>query len=98
MSEPAVSVAEYLKHLWQEMLQVADIHTTQSFPALGGDSLAATRMLSEVLRVWGVSITLGEFYRVDTIGKLAALVETRRACLDDPDFDRQVADVVSGEI
>lgn len=97
MTDKPDSVTEYLGHLWREMLQVADIGTAQSFPALGGDSLMATRMLSEVLRVWGVSITLGEFYRADTIGKLAALIEARRASRADPDFDEAVH-CVSGEI
>jgi acyl carrier protein len=97
-STPDRSALEaHLKHLWQEMLQIPEIGATESFPALGGDSLTAMRMLSEVARVWGVSIALGEFYRADTINSLAALIVARRASPADTN-DAGLAEVGSGEI
>lgn len=86
-----------LRRLWQQMLQVDEIGTTDSFTALGGDSLAATRMLSEVQRIWGVSITLDEFYQANSIGSLEALIQARQGSGGDPELGGVVR-CVSGEI
>ena len=91
------AVAAHLKQMWQQMLLIEEIGTTESFPALGGDSLTAIRMLSEVQRVWGVNISLAEFYRVDTISSLAALIEARLASATDT-TDEGLAQIGSGEI
>jgi acyl carrier protein len=60
-----------LTPVWENVLQQQQIPPTVGFTALGGDSLGARRMLSEVAEIFQVKVTLAEFFHVSTIEQLA---------------------------
>jgi len=53
VSAYAPRVTKALLKIWQDLLHVADINTDSDFFELGGDSLAAIRMLERIGREFG---------------------------------------------
>lgn len=63
-----------LAELWSTVLRTEVTDVTQSFFDLGGDSLAAARVLAAVRKRFGTAIPLDQFYLVDTVRTLAAQI------------------------
>jgi amino acid adenylation domain-containing protein len=59
---------------WASLLEVDDVGRRQSFFALGGDSLLATRLLETVRRRFGVDVTLRQLFTGPTVAELAGLI------------------------
>ena len=55
-------LADTLKQIWSESLNHAGVKETDSFFALGGDSLAAVAMATEVERRTGLPVPVGQIY------------------------------------
>jgi len=70
----ATPLESELSTLWSEVLAVAVEDVTTGFFDLGGDSLAAARVLTTVRRRYGTAILLDEFYLVATIRDMAARI------------------------
>jgi hypothetical protein len=84
---PTDSLERALTQLWMDTLQLAQIGVNDSFFALGGDSLAAKRMLSQIGRRFGVECALVEFYDADTIAGLTAILAVKiNESADDAQF------------
>jgi acyl-coenzyme A synthetase/AMP-(fatty) acid ligase/acyl carrier protein len=66
--------SELAQH-WAALLEVDEVGRSESFFALGGDSLLATRLLETVRQRFGVAVTLRRFFTGPTIVDLAALIE-----------------------
>jgi yersiniabactin nonribosomal peptide synthetase len=64
-----------ISQLWAELLGVADVGRSNSFFALGGDSLIATRLVDAIGRRFGVDVSLRHFFAAPTVAELAALVD-----------------------
>jgi acyl-CoA synthetase (AMP-forming)/AMP-acid ligase II/thioesterase domain-containing protein/aryl carrier-like protein len=77
-----------LLHLWCDVLGLADVGRDEDFISLGGDSLAAATMLTELRERWLVEISTAEFAAAPTIAALGAL-------LDDAHRDRATAGTIS---
>lgn len=71
---PAARVERELAGMWAAILQLPDVSTEVSFYDLGGDSLAAARVLTEVRKRYQVTIPLDQFYVVGTVREMAAQV------------------------
>jgi amino acid adenylation domain-containing protein len=74
---PRGEIEPVLARLWSRLLQVPAVGRTDSFFVLGGDSLVATRMVTDVRERFGVAVALREFFAAPTVSKLAALIGTR---------------------
>ncbi|WP_159080352.1 condensation domain-containing protein [Nocardia suismassiliense] len=68
-----------LAALWAQALERTDIGRHDDFFLLGGTSLAATRVISQILDEFGVSISLRELFESPTIVTAARLIETASA-------------------
>ena len=70
-----------LIELWASVLRIVPdrVDHDSSLYDLGGDSLAAARILTGVRKQFGVSITLDRLYDVRTVRAMAACVEAGRA-------------------
>jgi acyl carrier protein len=68
---PCQDIEHALTPIWESILQQQQIPLTAGFMALGGDSLGARRMLSEVTEIFNVKVTLVELLHVSTIEQLA---------------------------
>ncbi len=77
--KPGGPVETRLAALWSEILPVAGPGRNESFLALGGDSLAATRLVEEVRKRFDVEVTLRQLFAGPTIADLAALIEASAA-------------------
>jgi yersiniabactin nonribosomal peptide synthetase len=60
---------------WAALLGVTEVGRSESFFALGGDSLLATRLLENIRQRFGVDVTLRRLFTGPTIADLAALIE-----------------------
>ncbi|MFG2603298.1 amino acid adenylation domain-containing protein [Streptomyces sp. NPDC048514] len=68
-----------LAALFADLLGVERVGRTESFFALGGDSLTATRATERLWQTVGVRLTLREFFSAPAVEALARLIEHRRA-------------------
>ncbi|QWF84793.1 non-ribosomal peptide synthetase [Amycolatopsis sp. CA-230715] len=88
-SPPETPAEQVLARLWGELLDTTGIGRDQSFFALGGDSLLATR-LTEQLRVrHGAEVSLREVFAAPTVAELAVLCAAKAASFDE-DFEEGV--------
>jgi pyochelin synthetase len=71
---PAARVEGELAGMWAAVLQLPEVSAEVSFYDLGGDSLAAARVLTEVRRRYHVTIPLDHLYEVRTVRAMAAHV------------------------
>jgi amino acid adenylation domain-containing protein len=71
---PRGPVEERLARLWQELLGVPRVGRQDSFFELGGDSLLAVRLFSEIRRLTGHDLPLAALFRFGTVENLAALL------------------------
>ncbi|MBP2639111.1 MAG: AMP-dependent synthetase [Firmicutes bacterium] len=65
---------EQLIKLWEEILETGPISVTDDFFQLGGDSLAAVRLLTMVEERWGQSIPLMDLFEGCSVEKMALLL------------------------
>ncbi|MEV4315570.1 condensation domain-containing protein [Actinocrispum sp. NPDC049592] len=74
----ASEVERRIHAIWVEALDDETVGPADDFFAAGGDSLAANRMLAEVMRDTGTVLDLRAFLATPTIRGLAGLVEAMR--------------------
>ena len=82
---PRTAVEKQLANLWCELLQLEEIGIDDSFFDLGGNSLAAVRMVRQYHARFGREIPAVEVFQHPTIAKLAELLEGNRST-GAPDF------------
>jgi tyrocidine synthetase III len=76
--QPGSAVERRLAGLWQGLLGQPDIGIADDFVELGGDSLSAVTVLTEVHTDYGVEVSLTELFELATIQRLAAAIDARR--------------------
>jgi thioesterase domain-containing protein/non-ribosomal peptide synthetase component E (peptide arylation enzyme)/acyl carrier protein len=64
----------HLVRIWEKVLDINAIGTTDDFFALGGDSLAAATMLAAVEKFFGVTLPVSALLEAPTVEKLAELI------------------------
>ena len=75
---PETDTERRLAAIWQEFLKVDRVGRTDDFFELGGDSLLAISMLSEIERSFHVGISVREIMEQSELSRLAACVENAR--------------------
>ena len=70
--------------IWQKVLGIPNVGVTDNFFALGGHSLMAARLLSEVEKAAGRQIPLSVLFRGATVESLAKLIRDRPDSAPDP--------------
>ena len=80
---PRTQLERLLVTAWEEILEVA-VGVTDDFFELGGNSLAAVRMLHRVQADLGRSVAIGEFFRHPTVEQLAGAVVEVAGIVDAP--------------
>jgi amino acid adenylation domain-containing protein len=71
LAPPRNPIEEVLTSLWAELLKIARLGVHDDFFSLGGDSLLATRMMSQVRKVFGVELPLRVLFDGPTLAALA---------------------------
>lgn len=68
-------VQEILLEIWRELLpSVNDIQLQVSFKALGGDSVFAMNLISRVWDVFGIELSPGNLFDLNTIEALSEFI------------------------
>ncbi|NVJ12935.1 non-ribosomal peptide synthetase [Myxococcus sp. AM010] len=80
--QPSTDVERRLAVMWSKLLELDNIAVNKSFFALGGHSLKATRLLARIHAEFGVTLSLDEVFRSNTVRKLAAVIEREREPLN----------------
>ena len=74
-TQAPASIHERILSIWQEYLKVAEISPDDQFADLGGDSLMAIQIASEVNDTFGVSVPLTTLLKGASLGGFTAIVE-----------------------
>ena len=74
---PNSEIEKALAAMWQQLLGIESIGIDDDFFELGGHSLLATQVVSQVREHFPIECSLQDLVDQPTVGKLAALVETR---------------------
>jgi acyl carrier protein len=67
-------VEEVLRDVWADILHLEQVGLYDNFYKLGGDSLAAIRILSNIQEIFNVNVTLRSLLEVTTVAKQAELL------------------------
>jgi amino acid adenylation domain-containing protein len=93
---PDTPVERQLAEIWQSVLALEGIGIHDDFFDLGGDSLAATRVVSRVIKQFQVEVPLQSLYQSPTVAEMAAAVTEHQAKkLSGADLDRVLAELES---
>ncbi|MEV3991474.1 amino acid adenylation domain-containing protein [Streptomyces sp. NPDC049837] len=71
---PADDTERALVEIWASVLRRESVGVNSGLSALGGDSIAAARILTAVRKKFGVSLTLDEFAELETVRAMAPVV------------------------
>jgi acyl carrier protein len=74
-----------LVKIWSEELQLTEIQLTDSFVALGGDSMGAMRVLLRIQEQFGVAPGLTDFFQAGSIANTAVLIQRSLSAAGVPD-------------
>jgi acyl carrier protein len=72
MTQPSEPIEETLKRLWSDALGTSPSSLTSNFFDLGGHSLAAVRLVSEIGRVFGKRLPVSFVFQAPTLETMAA--------------------------
>ncbi len=81
--EPTTAAELLVAELWCEALGLDSVSVADHFLDLGGDSLAATRLLTRVRDEIDVEVSMLDFFDAPTIAEQAVLIETLLLAQDD---------------
>ena len=85
-AEPRPGTETVLAELWRELLDVPCIGRHDRFFDLGGHSLLAVRLLSRIVRAFGVRLQLATLFAGAALHELAAAIDERA---EQPDEDEE---------
>jgi len=76
---PETSVEKLLAKIWTEVLSIDQIGVHDNFFDLGGHSLTATRVISQVIKQLRLQLPLQSLFQSPTVAEMAAIVAQNQA-------------------
>ena len=73
---PTTDVQRKIAAVWQRVLAIEEIGINDDFFELGGNSLVATQLVTELRESFRVAVPLRDFFETPTIAAVAAVLET----------------------
>jgi acyl carrier protein len=93
---PRTSLEKELAQIWAEVLSLDAIGIHDNFFDLGGHSLAATRVVSQVIKQFRLELPLQSLFQSPTVGEMAVVItENQTKKLDETDMHRILAELES---
>jgi acyl carrier protein len=91
---PRTPVEAELAQIWSEVLSVDPLGIYDNFFDLGGHSLAATRIVSQVIKKFQLEIPLRSLFESPTVAEMAGVITQSQANkLDEVDLNRILAEL-----
>ena len=72
--EPSTDTEKRLSRIWSEILSVHQVGIHDNFFDLGGHSLAAMRVVSQVIKQFRLELPLQSLFRSPTVAAMAAVI------------------------
>ncbi|TCS97011.1 non-ribosomal peptide synthetase [Hazenella coriacea] len=72
---PQTEIQKKLVQMWEELLEVDEVGMNQHFFEIGGQSLKAITLISEIHRKFDVELPLAKVFEMPTIKELSVLIE-----------------------
>ena len=89
-------VEEQLAKIWAEVLSLDQVGIHDNFFDLGGHSLAATRVISQVLKQFQMEVSLQSLFQSPTVAEMAAVITEHQAKkLGEEELDRILTELES---
>ena len=93
---PRTLVEKELAQVWAELFTLDQVGIHDNFFDLGGHSLAATRVVSHVIRTFQVEVPLQALFAAPTVAEMAAVITQHQAKkLGEQDLNRILAELES---
>jgi amino acid adenylation domain-containing protein len=93
---PRNDVEHKLVQIWQEVLELNPIGINDRFLDLGGHSLAATRVVSQVIKKFEVKLSLQSLFQSPTVAEMAVVITEHQAkTFGGGDLDRILVELES---
>lgn len=73
--EQYTSTEKKMLELWKEFFELDEIGIDDSFLEIGGDSLRAMSLITEIQEVFGIEIPIEEIFNLTTIAQLAQYID-----------------------
>jgi yersiniabactin nonribosomal peptide synthetase len=80
---PRGRIEHELARMWTDLLEVDRIDRHDSFFAIGGTSLLATRLVAAIRTQFGIDVTLRQLLTSPTLAETAGLIEEAEAMLEE---------------
>lgn len=85
--EPSNKEEEYIAEIWHDLLGIYPIGVDDDFFDLGGDSLLATTLISELAKSFHQTVSLQSFFENATIAQLAKMVQADSESEDEENYE-----------
>ncbi|MCB0082584.1 MAG: non-ribosomal peptide synthetase, partial [Caldilineaceae bacterium] len=72
---PRDAVEQQLAQMWQQLLSVDPVGLDDNFFRLGGHSILAVQLFSQMRKEFGVDLNIGLLFRYPTLAELAAVIK-----------------------
>ena len=93
---PSTPVEEDLSRIWSEVLSLDQVGIRDNFFDLGGHSLAAARVVSQVIKQFQLELPLQSLFQSPTVAEMAVIItETQAKKLSEEDLTRVLAELES---
>jgi acyl carrier protein len=76
---PETPVENLLAKIWTEVLAIDQVGIHDNFFDLGGHSLAATRVISQVIKQFRLELPLQSLFQSPTVAEMAAIITQNQA-------------------
>ena len=76
---PGTPIEKEIARIWAEVLSLDEVGIRDNFLELGGHSLAASRIISQLLRSFQLELPLKALFDCPTVAEMAELVVRHRA-------------------
>jgi len=94
--EPRSALERQLAGIWQDVLELECVGIHDSFYDLGGDSLAATRIVAQIVQQLRLELPLRSLFQSPTVAEMAAVITAHRAgALGGESLERKLSELES---
>jgi acyl carrier protein len=85
---------EQLARMWQEVLEAERVGVEDDFFELGGDSIAATQLISRINDAFAVNLSMSAFFDAPTVAQMAlVIVQAQAGQADSEAITRLLAEI-----